>query len=746
MLDDGSFDTFAPKAPIYCSDAGGQVMVGMLVTDMGGNTNMCMVTVFVDDKVDAKMIAPDDITVPCDFAYDESALDDFFGEATILDNCPEENYIVNTLVGELNSCSAGVLTREMRLFNAQDQMVDYKEQKITFTSGTPLTLGEIIPPSPEVDIDGCGFDDIANLDQPQIPLASCRLTSIAIENDTFPFVNIAEGACLKIVRDYTIRFISEDRCGNQSVVESNISVINSKNPTAYCYEGLSTSLTLMDPDNDGTFEPMAMLDVSFFDAGSNHPCDNVDILGVSFSADLNDVMRIFDCNSLDAPQVVQVWVTDENGNTSFCEAELTVDDPDGLCGTTVVTLQGNVHTESNASLDDAAIEMSSIETVITNTDENGYFTFGEMPTGGSYEVMPIKDNDVLNGVSTLDLVMIQRHILGLENIDSPYKLVAADINNDEKLTASDLLSLRKVILGIEEKFPNNTSWRFIDEGFVFDDESNPWSSNLSEGYSIPVLESDMWIDFIGIKTGDINESASTSNVQSDNETIGNRSDNTLSIGMTNIEVEEGKEYSINVLATKSINLSGMQMAWSIFGIDIESVASGQMNIKSSDFLISEAKLKMSYANAIGDYVKKGDVLFTINIKATKNGLLSEMITLNSKSISSEAYTGSNLLINDLEIDWRSDNGYALESFEVSNVSPNPWQNNAAIIVTLPSDGNIGIKLRDVSGRIIFSKNTYSPKGKHTVNIENTEVNQPGIYFIDISFGSQVITKKMIKIE
>jgi hypothetical protein len=39
-------------------------------------------------------------------------------------------------------------------------------------------------------------------------------------------------------------------------------------------------------------------------------------------------------------------------------------------------------------------------------------------------------------------------------------LIAADVNNDGKVSASDLTELRKLILGIYNELPNNSSWRF----------------------------------------------------------------------------------------------------------------------------------------------------------------------------------------------------------------------------------------------------------------------------------------------
>ena len=70
----------------------------------------------------------------------------------------------------------------------------------------------------------------------------------------------------------------------------------------------------------------------------------------------------------------------------------------------------------------------------------------------------------MNGVSTLDLVKIQRHILGLEELNSPYKLIAADVNADNEIKASDLTELRKLILGIITDLPTNESWRFVESG------------------------------------------------------------------------------------------------------------------------------------------------------------------------------------------------------------------------------------------------------------------------------------------
>ena len=52
-------------------------------------------------------------------------------------------------------------------------------------------------------------------------------------------------------------------------------------------------------------------------------------------------------------------------------------------------------------------------------------------------------------VNALDLLQVQKYILGLKKLDSSY-LLAADTSGDGKVTALDLLQIQKKILGIKE--------------------------------------------------------------------------------------------------------------------------------------------------------------------------------------------------------------------------------------------------------------------------------------------------------
>ncbi|MEE9438218.1 MAG: T9SS type A sorting domain-containing protein, partial [Saprospiraceae bacterium] len=836
---------------------GSEIMVALLVTDAGGNTNMCMVTVEVQDKVDAKMTCPADTTVSCNFAYDPDNLNDFFDKPEVYGNCPSSNKMVQTLSGSLSDCGSGTLIRHISLRNAQNVEVDKCNQTIVFENGDPLTYADITWPSSDVDLNGCGVTDITSgmIGIPEIADKDCQLIGINVKSDTFFFAennsNLPIGACLKIIRKYsvvdwckndgpgslsdpfkftqiiklnntvdptianvfvaktfkssdvncgpmtiaageltaiasddctatsdlvtsytvydaddnvvkigngldaagtyavgtyTVQFKALDKCGNDALTSSTFTIINVKSPTPYCRNGLSTTLIAMDPDNDGNLVEMVMLTPDFFDAGSSHTCGGP--VQLSFSADVVDVTASFFCSDTIAPVEVEIWVTDQNGNQDYCVTYLDVQNNDtiDLCNSQKpVTIAGRIYTEEDAQLEDAEVELRSFESVLAMTNDNGLYEFADMPIGGNYKVIPQKDNDLMNGVSTLDLVLIQRHILEIALLDSPYKVLAADINNSESVTASDLAALRKAILGVSNSFPNNTSWRFIDESYTFEDDLDPWTAPLPEKYNIANLSEDMNVDFIAVKVGDINGNVTT-NLQA-GVVAESRSDNSMTMSLPNIKVETGAVYEIEIQATDATNIFGIQHTFDMNGLELIDMKSGQFEITNNNVYQSSSLLNVSYASAHGHAVNAGNRLFTMIVKATKDGQLQDMISLSNKGLNAESYLGDNIEVSNINIEWRAIEEYNIASVSVMTLyfnSPNPWKTQTTISFELPEAGKVTLKMTDAMGRLISTKEGNFKGGFNNFIINDQDV-KAGIILYELKYNNQVINKKMIKV-
>ncbi|MBP7273343.1 MAG: hypothetical protein KA974_05855 [Saprospiraceae bacterium] len=121
-----------------------------------------------------------------------------------------------------------------------------------------------------------------------------------------------------------------------------------------------------------------------------------------------------------------------------------------------------------------------------------------------------KDTNWLNGVTTFDLLLMRKHILGIQPLTSPYKLIAADINRSGTITTFDIVQLRRLVLGSINSIEGNTSWVFVPEGTQFGDEISPvYGFNNSgippQNAPHPVIPYST--KMIGIKIGDVNGSA-----------------------------------------------------------------------------------------------------------------------------------------------------------------------------------------------------------------------------------------------
>jgi hypothetical protein len=142
------------------------------------------------------------------------------------------------------------------------------------------------------------------------------------------------------------------------------------------------------------------------------------------------------------------------------------------------------------------------DSMLTNMD--GEYVLCPCVSCDSFIVTLYKKNDPLNGVSTFDLVLINKHILGIESLDSPYKMIAADANKSNTISTTDIVELRKLILGIYTELPNVTSWRFIREDYSFPNPANAFADlPLPETAIVPPNVN----DFVAIKVGDVNGNA-----------------------------------------------------------------------------------------------------------------------------------------------------------------------------------------------------------------------------------------------
>lgn len=537
---------------------------------------------------------------------------------------------------------------------------------------------------------------------------------------------------------YSVEWSVHDGCGNYDSDVQSLDVYNNKPPTPVCHNGLSGSLVGVDNDGDGTIDTEDIeLWASDFNAGSYPNCNSP--ITFSFSQDTTDKLLIFDCDDL-GRQEVTLYVTDVyTGAQASCISFIDVQDAGACPDAQRVSVSGEVYTEANQNIE--GVEVTLDDQTMALTNDSGIYAFDNMPMGGSYTVSPEMDKDYLNGISTLDIIIIQRHVLGIQALDSPYKLLAADVNNSENINGVDLVELRKLVLGVYNELPQNTSWRFISKDYQFPNGNNPWASAIKDFYQINNLSSDMNLDFIGVKIGDVNQDA-VLNMNRDN-IVNNRSNASLDL---NFEHGDTKAYSVSTVRVTADNYSNIVGWQGTLGFDptlieVVSVSDGaiEMGVNNVNFSKErEGVVAVSYDNEDKNEFGVDEVMFEISFKALTD--ISSNMTLfsvNSDFVKAEAYN-RNLEVMHL----RSTTGNA-DKAKILSVSPNPFISSANIEFYLPSDENVKFDFYNVDGLHILNTSGQYNAGMNRLRLNRDDFETSGFILVKMTTRNSSTESRII---
>ena len=319
-----------------------------------------------------------------------------------------------------------------------------------------------------------------------------------------------------------LEVVVEDGCGNSRAERFAFEVADTKAPSPVCYGELSVELAPADLDGDNRYESgKTTVWVSDFIAGTAIDCSLPLTYSIHRARDIDEgrlqpspsVQSLeLTCND---PEIlfVYVYAWDAAGNFDRCESIVIINDFLDLCresGEARVGIAGKITTEDGLPTNHVHIKLSGNQVSNTTADADGFYLFNELDQYADYTVHPYSNHAPRDGVTTYDLILISKHILGTGFISSPYRRIAADINNSQSITALDIIHLRKFILNLVDHFPNNQSWRFVDASYQFPDPERPWLEIFPEVINYNDLTYQVEnADFVAIKIGDVNNDAGT---------------------------------------------------------------------------------------------------------------------------------------------------------------------------------------------------------------------------------------------
>ena len=513
----------------------------------------------------------------------------------------------------------------------------------------------------------------------------------------------------------------EDGCGNKFTKSQLFAISESQKPILTCLASpVTKSLT-----NLGKLQ--IYIDDLVISKSDN--CSNN--LTLSFDENLYIPFATFNCSDFEKEgfptsisRTLDIWVKDEAGNTTSCQTIVEIQDNQRICNSETKSVSGNIYTLSNKPLEQVDYKITSNNKLLNqgNTQCTNQFEYLIKKNETPYGLNLFKKEAAKFGIDVWDIALITRHIL----LGSPFTCLesfAADVNNSNSITASDISEINKLILNES----TNYTKRKYDEWNFFDDHCSVEIKNAQIDSSL--------INIIGFRFGDIN-----------GDSFSQCSDTTrpilpkININYSNHSISQSNLYNV---AFKSPNFTNMCCLQLDLKFDPNQIIINQIipikNIAFHYAVYSDhITMIISQQHPLNPITFSGnDSLFFIVFEALVN---SNSIDFNASNLFTEGiaydYLGKpyDILIN---------NRMTQSSNEIKNINfvcyPNPVDRDIILQWNESVDNSI-VELINADGKVYFKNKFIS-----NLTIQDHLFPIAGIYFIKLTKNNIIVTKKIIKI-
>jgi hypothetical protein len=164
------------------------------------------------------------------------------------------------------------------------------------------------------------------------------------------------------------------------------------------------------------------------------------------------------------------WAPPEN-NFIFIDSNLDSHAPDNTPAGSItiqaatVSISGTISYCSNPAPGPVAgvtLTLTGSGTGSTLSDGSGNYTLSSLTPGGSYTVTPTKAalTPGSTGITTVDVIAIQRHFLNIGTPLSGCRLTAADVNNSSVVDTIDVIAVQRFFLALSTGIANTGKYQF----------------------------------------------------------------------------------------------------------------------------------------------------------------------------------------------------------------------------------------------------------------------------------------------
>jgi hypothetical protein len=432
---------------------------------------------------------------------------------------------------------------------------------------------------------------------------------------------------------------------------------------------------------------------------------------------------------------IEWTVEDRCGNQTTCTQIIQIGASPYQCAPFEETISGDIRTEPNEGAPGIIVELKGTSplqgpvTLYDVTNPKGEFSF-TVPFATTFVVQPFYDEEPVKGVTTLDLLTINRHILNLELLPTPYRIIAADANSSRTVTTFDILELRKLILGIYTELPASPSWRFVPTVYGFPDPGNPFWPPFPE--LIRSLDS-LPMSFIIIKVGDANASVKFSlhNNAAEERQL-------LHFDVEDGRLTAGEETTLTLRAREAV--AGVQGTLECPGLEVLEVLPSE-GFTPEHYAVLNGGQRLTFSWDAG-----GVPELRLRVRARRSGRLSECLTLSDAVTPAEAYSPDRQQTLRPQLRFSGPLRPAADAVPALSSQPNPFGEEVWVFVHLPQASHAVLRVHDATGRLVWEKAGFLDAGTQAIRLNDDDLGRvSGVLYFSVETADGRAVHRLVRL-
>ena len=525
----------------------------------------------------------------------------------------------------------------------------------------------------------------------------------------------------------TVTATATDGAGLTDVETFDVTVVDNENPVVITQPltvqlGTDGTVTITGEDVDNDLTPSS---------------DNCGIATYSVSP------NTFDCNTIGA-NTVTLTVTDIHGNSASATAVVTVEN------NPVVDISGEARTMNSDLIGGVTFDLAGAQGPATQTGSGYTFTLAPC---SSHDIGAALSDATTAGLDVNDAFAIIQHTLLINDLGSPYKRIAADVNNTDGINVIDAFQVVRRVLNLIQDFAdpntgNPATVAFVPSDYVFPDANNPWSFPTRRFYTDPAPATGQ--DFTGIKLGDANGSwlsglRLTAPVDS------------FAFVMEAGVAQPGQLITIPVRVRDFAEVASYQFTlnWDASVLSLVEVRDGALTGMYNDQVPGKLAGAWFDLAGVANTLPDDEVAFELVFRAVGAWGAQTELAFSSDITPRKAYNGDNQPLSllgetvTIAVGAATSIDPTLAGYALTQAMPNPFDQATTLVFSLGRPETVEVEIFNTLGQSVRSFRSAYGAGQHTLQWDGrssagAEVSQ-GVYFVRLRAGAFVSSLSVRKL-